>query len=135
MAAVVVGYVPSDTRFLAVREGEREARSRGARLVLVNVVGEVGYQNPTAADEKNLDAVVAYLTSQGADHSVDQRNSEDAPAEVLLDVARQQEAELIVVGLHRRSRVQKALMGSTAQRVILSAGIPVLTVPNVDEEE
>jgi nucleotide-binding universal stress UspA family protein len=134
MASVVVGYVPSDTGFLAVREGEREARSRGARLVLVNVVGEVGYHNPTAADEKNLDAVVAYLTSQGADHSVDQRNSEDAPAEVLLDVA-QQQAELIVVGLHRRSRVQKALMGSTAQRVILSAGIPVLTVPNVDEEE
>jgi nucleotide-binding universal stress UspA family protein len=135
MASVVVGYVPSDTGFLAVREGEREARSRGARLVLVNVVGEVGYHNPTAADEKNLDAVVAYLTSQGADHSVDQRNTEDAPAEVLLDVAQQQQAELIVVGLHRRSRVQKALMGSTAQRVILSAGIPVLTVPNVDEEE
>jgi nucleotide-binding universal stress UspA family protein len=135
VAAVVVGYVPSDTGFLAVREGEREARSRGSRLVLVNVVGEIGYQSATAADEKNLDAVVAYLTQRGVDHSVDQRTSDDAPAEVILDVARQQEAALIVVGLHRRSRVQKALMGSTAQRVILSAGVPVLTVPNVDEEE
>jgi len=134
MAAVVVGYVPSDTGFLAVREGEREARSRGAALVLVNVVGEVGYQAATAADEKNLDAVVAYLTERGAEHSVDQRNTDEAPAEVILDVARQQGAALIVVGLHRRSRVQKALMGSTAQRVILSAGVPVLTVPNVDEE-
>jgi nucleotide-binding universal stress UspA family protein len=135
MSSVVVGYVPSNTGFLAVREGEREARSHGAGLVLVNVVGEVGYRSPTAADEQNLDAVVAYLTDQGVEHTVDQRSTEASPADVILEVAEQQDAKLIVVGLHRRSRVQKALMGSTAQRVILSAGVPVLTVPNVDDED
>ena len=36
--------------------------------------------------------------------------------------------DLIVVGVKRRSRVGKILMGSSAQYVILKAGCPVLTV-------
>ena len=35
---------------------------------------------------------------------------------------------LAVVGIHRRSPVGKALLGSTAQRVLLDAPCPVLAV-------
>jgi nucleotide-binding universal stress UspA family protein len=136
MPAVVVGYVPSDTGFLAVREGEREARSLRAELVIVNVVGEeVGYLAPTAADERNLDGVVAYLNERDVEHVVDQRSTDDSPADVILEVARQRDAKVIVIGLHRRSRVQKALLGSTAQQVVLAGVVPVLTVPNVDAQD
>lgn len=45
----------------------------------------------------------------------------------LLRIAGQRDADLIVIGLAKRSRVGKALMGSDAQRVLLGAECPVLT--------
>jgi nucleotide-binding universal stress UspA family protein len=38
------------------------------------------------------------------------------------------DAELLVVGARRRSRVGKLLMGSVTQSIILDADIPVLVV-------
>ena len=49
-----------------------------------------------------------------------------AAAVDLLRIAEQRSSELIVIGLAKRSRVGKALMGSDAQRVLLGAGCPVL---------
>ena len=49
-------------------------------------------------------------------------------SDVILEIAEEIGAELVVVGLHRRSPVRKALLGSTAQRVLLEATCPVLAV-------
>jgi len=49
-------------------------------------------------------------------------------AHELLDLAQERSAELIVVGVRRRSPTGKFLMGSTSQRVILEADCPVLCV-------
>ena len=49
-------------------------------------------------------------------------------SEEILAVAKEHRAELIVIGLRRRSPVGKLLMGSTAQRVLLDAACPVLAV-------
>ena len=48
------------------------------------------------------------------------------PAEAILDLAAQEDAQLLVVGVRRRSPVGKLLTGSTAQRIILDSPIPVL---------
>jgi len=130
---VVVGYVPTDTGYLAIQEAAREAGSLGVPIVIVNVVGTEGYLAPTAADEKTLDAIVGRLEKDGVRHDLQQVNTTDSPAEVLLAVAKAQHAKLIVLGLHRRSRLQKALLGSTIQTVLREASCAVLTVPNVDE--
>ena len=130
---VVVGYVPTDTGYLAITEAEREATSLGTSLVIVNVIGPEGYIAPTAADEQTLDAIVARLAANGTRHDLQQVNTTDSPADVLLAVASAQDAKLIVLGLHRRSRLQKALLGSTAQTVLREASCPVLIVPNVDD--
>lgn len=126
--AVVVGYVPSETGFLAVKEAVREAQSLGVPVVIVNVIGPSGFATPTAADDQNLDAVSARLTADGVEHSVRQLESTDSVAEQILEVAEAENARLIVVGLRRRSPVGKVLLGSTAQTVILTASCPVLTV-------
>lgn len=131
--AVVVGYVPTETGYLAVTEAEREAASLDVPIVIVNVIGPEGFVKPTAADERTLDAVVAALEAKGVAHEVRQVNTTDSPAEVLLAVAAAENAKLIVLGLHRRSRLQKALLGSTAQTVLREASCSVLTVPNVDD--
>ena len=129
---VVVGYVPTETGFSAVREAEREARSHTADVVIVNVVGPAGYVAPTAADEVNLDAVVAHLTAHGIPNSLKQVVDGAGPAHVILEVAREVEASLIVLGLHQRSWLAKRVLGSTARSVVLAAPCSVLVVPDID---
>jgi nucleotide-binding universal stress UspA family protein len=51
-----------------------------------------------------------------------------APGEDLVDFARDNQADMIVVGVKRRSKMGKLLMGSTAQYVVLQASCPVVTV-------
>ncbi len=126
---VVVGYVPDDTGVLAVREAAQQALWRDTDVVVVNVVDASGYTRPTAADEKELDAIEADLTSKGVRFST--RHIEDTTvraSERILAVAEEVGAELVVVGIKRRSAVAKAVLGSTAQRVITGATCPVLTV-------
>ena len=85
---VVVGYVPDATGFLAVTEGVRQARWRGAELVVVNVVDSRGYVPPTAADEVDLDAVERRLAEEGVAHRIEHRTAPaGASAEVILEVA------------------------------------------------
>lgn len=48
---------------------------------------------------------------------------------VILDVAREFDASLLVLGTHGRTGLDHALIGSVAERVLQKAGCPVLTVP------
>ena len=50
------------------------------------------------------------------------------PAEVIVERAREINADLIVLGTHGRGGVQRFLLGSTAERVVRTATVPVLTV-------
>ncbi|QLD88098.1 universal stress protein [Natronomonas salina] len=54
------------------------------------------------------------------------------PVDSIIDVARDVEAEYIVVGGRKRSPAGKALFGSTAQSVLLESDRPVVTV--IDED-
>ena len=51
-----------------------------------------------------------------------------APGEDLVEFAKENNADEIIVGVKRRSKVGKLLMGSTAQFVILQAACPVVSV-------
>ena len=51
-----------------------------------------------------------------------------APGEDLVEFAKESSADEIIVGVKRRSKVGKLLMGSTAQFVILQAACPVVSV-------
>ncbi len=51
-----------------------------------------------------------------------------SPGEDLVEFANEHKVDEIVVGVKRRSKVGKLLLGSTAQYVILQAQCPVVTV-------
>ena len=126
---VVVGYVPDATGYLAVTEAAREARWRDTDVVVVNVVDSAGYTRPTAADELDLDALAARLDTEGVPHRIRHLDVGTGTAsDAVLGVAQEVDAELLVVGIHRRSPVGKALLGSNAQRILLNAMCPVLAV-------
>jgi nucleotide-binding universal stress UspA family protein len=126
---VVVGYVPDASGLLAVQEAARQAKWRDAELVVVNVVSAAGYSVPTAADEKTLDGVANQLKELGVRFSIRHfEQSAERASDVLLSVADEAGAELLVLGIKRRSPVVKAVLGSTVQRVLVDALCPVLCV-------
>jgi nucleotide-binding universal stress UspA family protein len=50
------------------------------------------------------------------------------PFEEIVKVAQEERADMIVMGTHGRSGLNRALLGSVAERVIRLAPCPVLTV-------
>jgi len=55
-----------------------------------------------------------------------------SPAREIVSAARDEDCDLIVMGTHGRSGVDRLLLGSVAERVVRSAPIPVLTVRVTD---
>jgi nucleotide-binding universal stress UspA family protein len=50
------------------------------------------------------------------------------PVEVILNKAKQEQYDLIVMGKHGHGALKGALIGDTAQRVVRRSSIPVLVV-------
>ena len=126
--SVVVGYVPTREGETALDHAVREARSREARLVVVNTSRGDALVDERYADDDQLAILRARLADTGVDHEVVHTMRGREASEEILAVAEERRADLIVIGLRRRSPVGKLLLGSTAQRVLLDAPCPVLAV-------
>jgi nucleotide-binding universal stress UspA family protein len=80
------------------------------------------------ASDPEMDGIDERPKGEGIEHLIlHPVRGHDATAEVL-DAAEEHQAELIVIGLRRRSPVGKLFLGSTAQRILLEADCPVLAV-------
>ena len=130
MGTVVVGYVPKPEGEAALEAGVREAKLRGSKLVVVNSHrGGQEFDGPKArAAETDVEAIERKLADSGVEHEVRQLVRGFEPAEDLISIAETSDAELLVIGLRRRSPVGKLILGSNAQRVLLDAQCPVLAV-------
>jgi len=83
--------------------------------------------NPSGASASQLASVrdvTDFLEGEGL--AVEVTESSGDPADQLLDIARTEDANLIVVAGRKRSPTGKALFGSVTQSVILNAERPVL---------
>ena len=130
MGTIVVGYVPKPEGDAALERGIEEAKLRRAKLVVVNSHrGGDSFDGKASLEaEKQLSAVEAKLKEAEVDYDVRQLVRGFEPSEDLLGLAEEVGAELIVIGLRRRSPVGKLILGSNAQRVLLDASCPVLSV-------
>jgi nucleotide-binding universal stress UspA family protein len=125
---VVVSYIPSSEGRAALARGITEAQLRDARLVVVNAT-----RGDALVDERYLqgearDALVAELQQLGVPAELRQISDGRDVAEALEAVATEVDAELIVIGLRRRSAVGKLILGSAASRILLTVPLPVLSV-------
>ena len=130
MGTVVVGFVPKPEGQAALDRGIEEAQLRGARVVVVNSHrggGDYDQEDSSRAD-KVMEAVKAKLDAAGVEHELRKLVRGFEPAEDLIGIADDAGAELIVIGLRRRSPVGKLILGSNAQRILLDAKCPVLAV-------
>lgn len=130
MGTVVVGYVPKPEGEAALSKAIDEAKLRGAKLVVVNS-HRGGHEFDGDAARKadaEMDAVRARLDDSGVTYDLRQLVRGFEPAEDLISIAEANSAELIVIGLRRRSPVGKLILGSNAQRILLDAHCAVLAV-------
>jgi nucleotide-binding universal stress UspA family protein len=135
MGTIVVGYVPKPEGKAALRRAAEEAKLRDSRLVVVNSHrgGREFDRDDAIESEAQLAEVKSLLTEEGVGHDVRQLVRGMDPAEDLVNVAAEVDAELIVIGLRRRSPVGKLILGSNAQRVLLDAPCPVLAVKATEQ--
>jgi nucleotide-binding universal stress UspA family protein len=125
---IVVGYVPTEPGSAAMEVAIAEATRRGSDLLVVNAAPRHNFADETYADEKQRDALRADVEAHGVKVSF-WENDDEEPADAMLRAAEQVGAEVLVIGLRKRSPVAKLILGSTAQRVLLEATCPVLAVP------
>ena len=122
---VVVGYMPTAPGHAALDAAISEAERRGTDLVVVQPRPK--RHQPPEIDE-DIDVEQQKLARSGVRYELREPDHDSDPADVIIDTARERSAELIVLGIRRRTPVGKIIMASTAQRVLLESPCPVLTV-------
>ncbi|NLJ55340.1 MAG: universal stress protein [Intrasporangiaceae bacterium] len=128
--AVVVGYIPTPEGRAALAAARSEAKERNLKLIVVNSFK--GGASFTAEDsigaDSEADGIRRELTAEGANFEILTLVRGNDPTDDLIQVAEEHNASLIVIGLRRRSPIGKLVLGSNAQRVLLEADCPVLSV-------
>lgn len=112
---IVVAIPDSTEGQVALEAAVAEASLQGTDLVAVNL----------GLRSLNLTG----LDFNGEVTVVDRNGRDDRdPADAVLEQIDKHGADRLVIGVRRRSRVGKALLGSVSQRLILSSPVPVLAV-------
>ena len=93
-------------------------------VVSVNVPGHDQARRDEA--RQAIERVCQALQGEGI--SVEGIQEEGRPEQVIVELAKQKQADLIVVGSHGRTGLQRLLMGSVAERVVGQAEVAVLVV-------
>ncbi len=127
---IVVGYVSTKEGEAALERALEECRLRKNTLVVIHSDrGGSGLSGDAARkNDDDLKKVQARIADAGIEGEVRGLVRGKEPAEDLIDVAEETDADLIIIGLRRRTPVGKLILGSNAQRVLLDAPCAVLAV-------
>jgi len=128
---IVVGYAPSTQGRAALRAGARYAARGGSPLLIAAHQHAVPGGGTTAATEEEVRAELEGLGASLEGVTV-RRGPDREIGEFLLSTIEEVQAELVVIGLRRKSPIGKLNLGASARRVVLGAPCPVLTVKDDD---
>lgn len=122
---IVVGYTAGAFGRACLEQGIVEARLRHTELLVISAVSEARGQRIVDADE--MAEVTDRLVASGLRYRIQQPIGA-TPAEELLTAMDHPDAEMLVIGMRRRTQVGKLLLGSTSQYLLVSCQKPVLVV-------
>ena len=127
---ILVGYDGSTAAKEALKLARRHAQTFKGSVDIVTSMekGTEEQQREIEEAERGLEWAKSMFTEKGIECRTHLLIRGLAPGEDILEFARENDVAEIVVGVKRRSKVGKLLMGSTAQYVILQARCPVVTV-------
>jgi nucleotide-binding universal stress UspA family protein len=141
--SIVVGTDGSDTATEAVRQAVDLATAIGAKLELVSAYEPVAAQrlraerrdapediqwaiNPREDVESTLEQAAAVASKAGVAATTYARQGD--PADAILDVAEEQDADLIIVGNKGMTGAKRFLLGSVPNKVSHHAPCSVLII-------
>ena len=128
MGTVVTGFVDSPEGHKALDLAIEEAKKRDTMLVVVRsmVGGTETSTEEIAQYNLALKRVEERLENEDLAYDVVKYVRGQSPAQDIVAAAEESNAELIVIGYRKRTSVGKALLGSQAQEIMMSANCPVL---------
>ncbi|NNC76298.1 MAG: universal stress protein [Acidimicrobiia bacterium] len=127
--SIVVGFIDTPEGNTAVQSAIDEAKLRSSRIVILHSM-QGGHQKESEylASADAIERVEQLLADSGVEYSTHEYVRGNEPAEDIVAAAKTHEAELIVIGIRRRSATGKLLMGSNALDILHDAPVPVLCV-------
>jgi nucleotide-binding universal stress UspA family protein len=125
---ILIGYVPTAEGRAALDAGLAEAKVRGADVVVVNSPRRGPAVDAERISDDDATTLAARAAEVGVSAQVRQPLHDDDLPRTFEHLVAETGADLIVIGLRRRSPVGKLILGSDAQRILLDASVPVLAV-------
>lgn len=130
MMKLLVGYDGSNAANDALALACKYAKVLQASVHVVTSMGKGTEDNQKEIDEtqKSLAYAESLFEKEGISCETHLMIRGLAPGEDLVRFAEENEVDLVFVGVKRRSKVGKLLMGSTAQYVVLNSPAPVVSI-------
>ena len=127
---ITVGYDGTNAAKEALNLAITHAQSFGASVDVVTSMekGTEGQREEIEEAENALDWAKALFDENNLPCKTHLLIRGLSPGEDIVEFAKENDADEIIVGVKRRSKVGKLLMGSTAQYIILQASCPVVSV-------
>jgi nucleotide-binding universal stress UspA family protein len=142
-ASIVVGTDGSETAAEAVRQATDLAKAVGARIHLVSAFEPIGNQR-LREERTQVPDDMQWMVNQREDVDATLRNAAEAigetgvqvdtyarqgdPADAILDVAEEQNADLIIVGNKGMTGAKRFLLGSVPNKVSHHAPCSVMII-------
>ena len=126
----LVGYTGSDAAKAALALAKDQAKTYNARIhVMTSLEGGTREKlEEVRKAEEMLQEAKAFLDTEGVENETHQTVRGLTPGEDIVKYADENQIDHIFVGIEKKSKTQKILLGSTAQYIILKAACPVTTV-------
>lgn len=126
----LVAYNGSKESKAALDLATKTASDYGAKLFVITSMEGGRSEKPEdiARVNRELRQVRQELADAGIEYDVEEMARGLGPGEDIIAFARENKIDHIFVGIEKKSRASKILLGSTAQYIILKATCPVTTI-------
>ncbi len=126
----LVSYNGSDVAKAALTLARSYADTFGAKVLVATSMGGGSSEKPEEIEKVAEDLAFAkeFIKEKGISCETHQLARGKSPGEDMVSFAKENDVDQIFVGVEKRSRTQKIIVGSNAQYIILKAPCPVVSV-------
>ena len=128
---LLVCYDGSEQAKKALKKAKNHAKISGAEIDVVNAIARwvsLEFTDVQSARQNLEEEIWRLLKGDNAPYKTHLLIDSCSPGEQLVNYAKQEKVDEILIGVRKKSKAGKLFFGSTAQHVILNAPCPVVTI-------